>query len=103
MSPAIALLHPVPCLVDGVTLGDLEFQLCRRVVEIRDGTLVLPPYAHSEVATLALDRCRVYRLDKETEIIAGAANLAVLIDAEPPAGSTVAEPSSRTSWAGRIW
>jgi len=39
VNPEIALLRPLPRLIDALILYDLDFRLYRRVVEIRDGIL----------------------------------------------------------------
>ncbi len=81
VSPEIALLRPVPPMVDALTFRDLDFRLYRRVVEIRDGILALRPYRDAEAAASALARCRAARLDDEAPMVVEAASLAVALDA----------------------
>jgi hypothetical protein len=43
-NPQIALVPPLPFVLDVVSLRDLDMRLYRRVIEIRDGRLALQPY-----------------------------------------------------------
>jgi len=82
VSPEIALLRPLPRLIDALILYDLDFRLYRRVVEIRDGILALRPYRDSETARSALNRCRAAGLGDETQIVVEAASLAAALEAK---------------------
>jgi hypothetical protein len=52
-TPEIALVPPTSTARDTLAFGDVDFRLYRRVIEIRDGRLVLRPYLAPGVAATA--------------------------------------------------
>ncbi|MET0136358.1 MAG: MAB_1171c family putative transporter [Kibdelosporangium sp.] len=52
-NPGIALVPPRPMLLDLLLPRDLDLRLYRRVIEIRDGRLVLQPYLDPKVGAAA--------------------------------------------------
>src|SRR6185503_4823752 len=52
-APHIALDPPASALGDATHVADVSFQLCRRVIEIRDGCLEMRRYADPAIAVAA--------------------------------------------------
>jgi hypothetical protein len=52
-SPEIALVPPTPWVVEALTVRDLDFRLYRRVIEVRDGRLMLRTYLDPRVQARA--------------------------------------------------
>lgn len=77
--PAIALFPPRSRLADVLTVRDLRLQLYRRVIEIRDGQLLLRRRLDSRPATVARHHCLAAGLPvsetraviEATEVVAG--------------------------------
>jgi hypothetical protein len=79
-SPQIALFPPVPFLADILAWRKLEFRLQRRVVEIRDGQLMLRPYRHPAAIEYARELCANIRLaEEEAAFVLEATDLAVAL------------------------
>ena len=79
-SPQIALFPPVPFLADILAWRQLEFRLHRRVVEIRDGQLMLRPYRHPAAMEYARELCATAGLaEEEAAVVLEATDLAVAL------------------------
>jgi hypothetical protein len=93
-NPQIALVPPRPALVD-LLPHDLDLRLYRRVIEIRDGRLVLQPYLDPQVGSAArAAAARSGVTGRELDAIAEAATLAAALSASrdsrsPAVASTV--------------
>jgi hypothetical protein len=85
--PSIAL--DPPALPDALVLGNLRLRLYRRVIEIRDGLLMLQPYRCQEASAAARDRAAAggltgRALEAATEAAVVAAALAARTANAPP-------------------
>jgi hypothetical protein len=86
-SPAIALDPPTCTVLDTLVPRDLHLRLYRRVIEIRDGLLVLQPYRDPAVAADAReDAARAGIRDERLEAVVEAATVAAALRAR--AGGT---------------
>ena len=94
--PAIALDPPASRLADLLHCRHLTFRLYRRVVEIRDGWLLLRPYADQRVPAAAATACReAGLLPAAAQTVASAAELVVALrrhDAGEPPQSALTLP-----------
>lgn len=78
--PEIALLPPPSAIQDALVFRDLGFRLYRRVVEIRDGYLLLRPYFDPDAVAAATDLCAQAGLTSDTtKAVVDAASLAVAL------------------------
>lgn len=88
--PRIALVPPGSRLVDALSPRDLDLRLYRRIIEIRDGRLMLLPYLDPNAATEAQERAAAagltgQQLDAEVEAAIFAAALqAKALGSVPP-------------------
>lgn len=79
-SPQIALFPPVSLLSDILAWRHLDFRLHRRVIEIRDGEVMLRPYRHPAALVYARDVCADVGLTEErATVVLEAADLAVAL------------------------
>lgn len=107
-SPEIALLRPLPPLIDALTVHDLDFRLYRRVVEIRDGLLAIRRYRDPAALSAARERCRMARLnDEETRLVVEAVVVAAAVEAKrhgssPVTGSPPAESRGGSDVASEV-
>jgi hypothetical protein len=83
-SPEIALLPPGSgWLAEIAALGDIDFHLNRRVVEIRDGILKLLPFCDARVTGIAFAACREARVpEAERPFVISAVALAAAVHAK---------------------
>mgnify|MGYP001315118169 CR=1 FL=1 len=94
--PEIALLPPRSPVADALNLRDVRFRLYRRVVEIRDGIVVLRPAMDPQIARYARQLCSLGAVaETEAEAVISAAAIAAALRAQAlgsvPARASVAE------------
>lgn len=78
--PAITLFPPASPLVERLSWGDLPMRRYRRVVEIRDGWLLLRPFDDKRAAPCARRHCAQAGVpEQETRAVIEAARLAVAL------------------------
>jgi hypothetical protein len=111
--PEIALVPPPAPWRDALALRNLDFDLHRRIIEIRDARLALRPYLRPQVADTAARLGRLAGLDsEELRAVVEAASLAAAVEAKaqgwPATGArTLAAPGgadleSESSWLVRV-
>ena len=83
-NPEIAYLPPPSsALADALAVADLEFRLCRRVIEIRDGIVKLRAYRVPQAGQLANERCQAASVpSREVPLVVAAASIAAALQVQ---------------------
>jgi hypothetical protein len=101
VDPDIALFPPRSLVRDALTLRDLRFRLYRRMVEIRDGILVLRRFIDPWVMERARELGReAYLPEDEIEALVAAASIAAALQTRPRNGIAEVDPSLLPAWGG---
>lgn len=110
-TPEVALYPPRSLLGDALVVRDLDFQLHRRAIEIRDGMAALGPFRDAVVVERARRRCReagLMREDAQAVVeavclrIAIAAKVSARYPAQPAAPPTILDDSHGVDLAKEI-
>ncbi|WP_314173994.1 MAB_1171c family putative transporter [Streptomyces winkii] len=109
-TPEIALNPPAPSFIERFRPGDLRYRLYRRVIEIRDGLLVMRPYMDAEAAAEATRKAHEAGLEgdaRDAAVEAARLKAALRAKAEDqsvPGGPSGGDPPSHASgdYAGEL-